>query len=32
MEEVSQKIRDYFEWKRVTQITHDVILAYGCKP
>ncbi|MGD0627412.1 MAG: class I SAM-dependent methyltransferase [Thermodesulfobacteriota bacterium] len=28
----SQKARDYFERKRVTQITDDVILAYGRKP
>lgn len=32
IEEVSQKTRDYFERKKVTQITHDVILAYGRKP
>ncbi len=30
--EISEKIRDYFERKRVTQITHDIILAYGNKP
>jgi len=30
--EDSRKTRDYFERKRVTQITDDVILAYGRKP
>jgi ubiquinone/menaquinone biosynthesis C-methylase UbiE len=28
----SQKARDYFERRRVTQITDDVIMAYGRKP
>jgi len=32
IEEISKKTRDYFEHNRVTQITHDVILAYGRKP
>lgn len=30
--EVSQKTRDFFERKRVTQITKDIIVAYGRKP
>lgn len=30
--EDSQKIRDYFDRKKITKITHDVILAYGKKP
>jgi ubiquinone/menaquinone biosynthesis C-methylase UbiE len=30
--EVSQRIRDYFERKRVQQITMDTVLAYGQKP
>ncbi len=32
IEEISKKTRDYFEHNRVTQITHDIILAYGRKP
>lgn len=32
IEEVSRKTRDYFERKRVTQIIHDIILAYGSAP
>jgi ubiquinone/menaquinone biosynthesis C-methylase UbiE len=31
-EELSKKSRDYCEHNKVTQITHDVILAYGLKP
>jgi len=29
--EISRKTRDYFKGNKVTKITHDVILAYGCK-
>jgi ubiquinone/menaquinone biosynthesis C-methylase UbiE len=29
--DISKKTRDYFERKKVTQITHDIILAYGRK-
>jgi len=32
IEEISKKTRDYFEHKKVTQITHDIILAFGHKP
>ncbi len=32
IEEISKKTRDYFECNKVTQITHDIILAYGRKP
>ncbi len=31
IEEISRKTRDHFEHNKVTQITHDVILAYGRK-
>ncbi len=31
IEEISKKTRDYFEHNKVTQITHDIILAYGRK-
>jgi ubiquinone/menaquinone biosynthesis C-methylase UbiE len=31
IEEISKKTRDYFECRKVTQITHDIILAYGHK-
>jgi ubiquinone/menaquinone biosynthesis C-methylase UbiE len=29
---ISKKTRDYFEHNKVTNITHDIILAYGRKP
>lgn len=29
IEEISKKTREYFERNKVTQITHDIILAYG---
>jgi len=32
IESISQKVRAVFEQKRITEITTDVILAYGCKP
>ena len=32
VESISQKVRAAFEQKRITEITTDVILAYGCKP
>jgi ubiquinone/menaquinone biosynthesis C-methylase UbiE len=32
IEEISNKTRDYFERKKVLQITHDIILAFGNKP
>jgi hypothetical protein len=32
IENISKNTRDYFEHKKVTQITHDIILAYGRKP
>lgn len=32
IENISKKTRDYFEHNKVTQITHDIILAYGRKP
>lgn len=32
IEEISKRTRDYFERNKVKQITHDIILAYGCKP
>ena len=31
IEEISRRTRDHFEHNKVTQITHDVILAYGRK-
>ncbi len=32
IEAISEKTRDYFEHNNVTQITHDIILAYGRQP
>jgi ubiquinone/menaquinone biosynthesis C-methylase UbiE len=32
IQEISNKVRDYFEHKGVTRITHDIILAYANKP
>ena len=32
IEEISKRTRAYFERKKVMQITHDIILAYGRKP
>jgi len=32
IEEITKKTRDYFERKKVTRITHDIILAFGRKP
>jgi ubiquinone/menaquinone biosynthesis C-methylase UbiE len=31
IEEISEKTRNYFEHNKVTQISHDIILAYGRK-
>jgi hypothetical protein len=32
IKEISKNTRNYFEHNKVTQITHDIILAYGRKP
>jgi ubiquinone/menaquinone biosynthesis C-methylase UbiE len=32
LENISKKTRDYFEHNKVMKITHDIILAYGCRP